>query len=151
MRTLKVMTAVCLLSLAVSAADSPFSGTWKLNLSKSKLAFADKTISDVLHIRADENGLKYAEENIDDTGTHKISVEAKFDGKDYPVKGDPLSDTVAYQRSGDALLITLKKDAKVVAKSKVVVSKDGQTSTVHYTIYGEKPQIGVAVYDRQKD
>ena len=36
-RQLKVLAVVLVMSLSLFAADSPFSGTWKLNLAKSKM------------------------------------------------------------------------------------------------------------------
>ena len=36
MRSIKMLAVVLAMSLSLFAADSPFSGTWKLNLAKSK-------------------------------------------------------------------------------------------------------------------
>ena len=73
------------------------------------------TKSDIAVIDADENGLKFNEDVIDDKGEPlKISYEAKFDGKDYPVTGDPATDSVSYQRvNANTLKGTLKKGGKI--------------------------------------
>ena len=151
MRQLKVLTVVLIMSLSLFAAESPFSGTWKLNLAKSKLT-PPIPKSDIMVVDADENGLKFNEDVIDDKGESlKISYEAKFDGKDYPVTGDPSSDSVSYQRvNANTLKGTLKKGGKVTTDATIVVSKDGKITTVNYTDYSQgKPAKGTAVYDKQ--
>ena len=100
MRQLKVLAVVLIMSLGLFAADSPFSGTWKLNLAKSKMT-PPVPKSDIAVVDADENGLKLNEDVITDKGEAlKISYEAKFDGKDYPVTGDPSSDSVSTASKG---------------------------------------------------
>ena len=151
MRQLKVLAVVLVTSLSLFAADSPFSGTWKLNLAKSKMT-PPVPKSDIAVIDADENGLKFNEDLIDDKGEPlKISYEAKFDGNDYPVTGDPSSDSVSYQRvNANTLKGTLKKGGKITTDATVVVSKDGKITTVNYTDYSQaKPAKGTAVYDKQ--
>ena len=47
----------------------------------------------------DEKGVKLSEDIVTDKGEFlKISYEAKVDGKDYSVTGDPSTDWVSYQR-----------------------------------------------------
>ena len=150
-RLIKVLTVVLALSLASFAADSPFSGTWKLNLAKSKLT-PPVPKSDIAVVDADENGLKLSEDIVTDKGESlKISYEAKFDGKDYPVTGDPSSDSVSYQRvNANTLKGKTKKDGKVATDATIVVSKDGKITTVNYTDYSQaKPAKGTGVYDKQ--
>jgi hypothetical protein len=103
-------------------------------------------------VEADENGLKFNEDLVDDKGeTHKLSYEAKFDGKDYPVTGAPDADSISYQRlDAHTLKGTLKKSGKVIAKLKVVLSKDGKITTVSYIDYSQAtPVTSTAVYDKQ--
>ena len=151
MRLLKMLAVVLAMSLSLFAAESPFSGTWKLNLAKSKMT-PPVPKSDVAVVDADENGLKLNEDVITDKGESlKISWEAKFDGKDYPVTGDPSSDSVSYQRvNANTLKGKAKKAGKVVTDATIVVSKDGKITTVNYTDYSQaKPSKGTAVYDKQ--
>jgi hypothetical protein len=150
MRILRVLCALLLLVVAALAADDPFTGAWKLNIAKSKLLVGDKTKSDVYHMVADDSTIKFSDEVILDQEVRNITVDAKFDGKYYPIKGDPDTDTVAYHRNGNTLMVTLKKGGKIIGKDKVVVSQDGQTTTVTFTLYSEeKPQTGMAVYEKQ--
>jgi hypothetical protein len=151
MRQLRLLFVLLALSLVVFAADSPFSGTWKLNTAKSKLP-PPAPQSDVATVDADDNGLKFSEDITDDKGQPiKISFEAKFDGKDYPVTGDPTSDSISYRRVGaNTLKSTTKKGGKIVSEATIVVSKDGKVTTVNFTDYSQaKPYKGVGVYDKQ--
>ena len=151
MRLLKMLAVVLAMSLSLFAAESPFSGTWKLNLAKSKMT-PPVPKSDVAVVDADENGLKLNEDVITDKGESlKISYEAKFDGKDYPVTGDPSSDWVSYQRvNANTLKGKTRKDGKVAIEATIGVSRDGKITTVNYTDYSQaKPAKGTAVYDKQ--
>jgi hypothetical protein len=150
MRTLRVLCALLLFGVTALAADDPFTGTWKLNIAKSKLLVGDKTESDVYHMVADDSTIKFTDEVDLDKEVRNITVDAKFDGKYYPIKGDPDTDAVAYHRNGNTVTVTLKKGGEVVGKDKVVVSQDGQITTVTFTVYAKgKPQTGTAVYEKQ--
>jgi hypothetical protein len=75
----------------------------------------------------------------------------KFDGKDYPVTGDPNSDLRSYKKIDDrTLALTVKKGGKIVSSGRIVVSPDGKTRTV--TTIGTnaegKSYKTVAVYDK---
>ena len=151
MRLLKMLAVVLAMSVGLFAAESPFSGTWKLNLAKSKMT-PPVPKSDVAVVDADENGLKLNEDVVTDKGESlKISYEAKFDGKAYPVTGDPSSDSVSYQRvNANTLKSQTKKGGRVAADATIVVSKDGKITTVNYTDNSQgKPAKGKAVYEKQ--
>ena len=103
------------------------------------------------HRRRHRN-FKFSEEGVDEKGQpFKSSYEAKFDGKDYPTTGNPDSDSVSLQRVSEReIKFTTKKAGKVVSKLDVIVSKDGQITTVNYTDYSQgKTDKGSAVYDKQ--
>ena len=149
MRQLRVLAVVLAMSLGSFAAESPFSGTWKLNPAKSTLPAAKR---DVAVVDADEKGLKFNEDMVDDKDQPmKLSYVAKFDGKDYPVTGTPDVDSISYRRiNAHTLKGTLKKSGKTTADLEVVVSKDGTITTVTYTDYSQgKPVKSTAVYDKQ--
>jgi hypothetical protein len=62
------------------------------------------------------------------------SYDAKFDGKDYPIQGDPGHTMVSLNRVGnDTIEETDKRDGKVVGVAKMTVSADGKWMTVEYT------------------
>jgi hypothetical protein len=151
MRVLKLTLSLVLFCVVAFAADSPFTGTWKLNIPKSKLLADDTTTSDVYHVTVNDQDISYGEDWSDAKGSRKASYKGKIDGKDYPLNGDPNADTVAYERVGsNELKGTAKKDGKVVSTSKIVVSKDGKITTVDVTIPVEgKSLSAVAIYDKQ--
>jgi len=149
MRQLKVLAVVLAMSLSLFAAGSPFSGTWKLDPAKST---PPTPKSDTAVVDADDNGLKFNEDIVDDKGaTLKISYEAKFDGKDYPVTGTPDADSISYRRlDAHTLKGTLKKSGKITAKLTVVVSKDGRTTTVDFVDNLQAtPVTSTSVYEKQ--
>ena len=81
-----------------------------------------------------------------------VEWSGKFDGKDYPVTGDPNSDARSYTKVNERTLTTTnKKDGKVTVTGQIVVSSDGKSRTV--TISGTTPKgkkfQNVAVYDKQ--
>ena len=134
------------------AADSPFSGTWKLNLEKGHIIPpAPKSMT--VHVENDGDNFKLHNEIVDDKGTTSIvSFDAKVDGKDYPVTGDPMVDLISIQRINDhKIKLTVKKDGKLVGTQTVTVSKDGQTTTTDDDFYmpDGKEQKGAGVYDKQ--
>ena len=77
-------------------------------------------------------GLKFSGIVIDSQGKPVRSrFTAKYDGKDYPVTGNPDADTIAVTRTGPySGRSTLKKDGKVVQQTIRTVSKDGKTLTL---------------------
>ncbi len=76
----------------------------------------------------------------------------KFDGKDYPLIGDPSADMRSYKKVDDRTIeLTNKKDGKVTAEGRVVVSADGKTRTVTVSATdakGNKVKY-TGVYDKQ--
>jgi hypothetical protein len=145
-------------SSAAYAADNPFVGTWKLNLSKSRITSPDgiqpvPLVKSIVTYVLDENQVKVTD---DDTFTdgHSIHMEwlGNFDGKDYPVTGDPTADTWSYKKLNDhTLILTTKRDGTILATRRVTVSADGKTRTLTGTraeANGKKATV-VAVYDKE--
>ena len=80
------------------------------------------------------------------------SGRGKFDGKDYPLVGDPAANTRSYKKIDDHTTeLTNKKDGKVTAMGKIVVSADGTSCTVTLTATDAsgKKMKSTAVYDKQ--
>ena len=76
----------------------------------------------------------------------------KFDGKGYPVTGDPSSDKRSYTKVDDHTLgLNVKKNGKLTVSGRIVVSGDGKTRTVTTSGTDSKGNkvTGVAVYDKQ--
>jgi hypothetical protein len=132
----------------------PAIGTWKLNLGESVFALAPAPKSNIIKIEAcDGHGLKVSAETIDAAGTefHPEAVY-KFDGKDYPLTGSPVADTISVRRINDWKAESLwKKGGKVVLAAKIIISCDGKSMNIVTT--GLDAQWRAAdellVYDRQ--
>jgi hypothetical protein len=127
-------------------------GTWKLNEAKSKLAPGMPKNLTVVYA-ASGDSIKGTIDGVDGQGkpTHS-EWTGKFDGKDYPVTGDPSSDARAIKQVDDRTLdITVKKAGKVTMTGRAVTSADGKSRTV--TIGGTdasgKKVESTAVYDKQ--
>lgn len=149
----KVRAVLCTIALfaGVAAAD-PFSGTWVLNLSKSKLP-PPLPQSQTSRIKASSKSIRIREAIINDKGERmSITVDAKFDGKDYPIVGSPFVDTVTYQRvDSHSLKGIVKKAGQVVTREEATVSPDGKTLTGTYsgTDLTGKQVTAVAVFEKQ--
>ena len=127
-------------------------GTWKLNEGKSKLVKSMGKNNTVVYESAGRS-VKIIVDGVDAKGhpTHN-EWTGKFDGKDYPVKGDPNIDTRSYRKISERILdMANKKGGKVITTGQVVVSDDGKSRTV--TVTGSDPngkQFNLkAVYDKQ--
>ena len=150
-RTIVLTLATCFAAGATCFA-SPQMGTWKLNESKSKLAAGMPKNNTVVYEAAGDN-VKVTVDGTDRDGkpTHN-EWTGKFDGKDYPVTGDPTSDARSYKNVNDhTLALTVKKDGKVTVSGRIIVSADGKSRSV--TMSGTDPQgkkvKSTAVYDKQ--
>ena len=67
--------------------------------------------------------------NADGTTT-RWDVTARYDGPDYPVKGDPSRETVAMTRVDQHIVdIVNKKAGAVVSRMRIVVATDGKSRT----------------------
>jgi hypothetical protein len=151
-RTFKLTLVFFFLAVAVCLAADPQMGTWKLNESKSKIS--PGTLKNTKVVYSSMFGqVKVKSDGIDANGK-PIHAEwsGKIDGKDYPVTGDPNSDTRSYTKVNERTLTTTnKKHGKVRVTGQVVISADGKTRTV--TINGTTPKgkkfKNVAVYDKQ--
>jgi hypothetical protein len=153
---MKTKTMVLTLALSFAAAAvclaSPQMGTWKLNEAKSKLNPAGSKNVTVVYVAAGDN-VKVIVDGTDKDGkpTHNEWV-GKFDGKDYPVTGDPTSDMRAYKTvDANTLDLTVKKGGNVTATGRIVVAADGKSRTVTTSgtdSAGKKVEI-MSWYDKQ--
>lgn len=152
MRALRILLVLLALSVVAFAADSPFTGTWKLNLQKSKAAAGDPTKNDVHHMVVNDETLTDHQEWTDDKGTKQITTEAKIDGKDYPVTGDPTTDMNSFKHEGARVLAyTAKKGGKVMSTGTIEVSADGKTSIVKFKDNSQegKTVTGTMIYEKE--
>ena len=134
------------------AADDPQLGTWKLNEAKSKLNPNAGKNTTVVYA-AVGNDIRITVDGVDKDGkpTHN-EWNGKFDGKDYPVTGDPTSDMRSYAKvDAHTLNLTVKKGGKVTLTGKIVVAADGKsrTVTISATDAEGKKVESTSAYDKQ--
>jgi hypothetical protein len=138
-------------AVCVAAEDAAI-GTWKLDEAKSKLVAGMPKNTTVVYTTAGDS-MKVVVEGVSADGkpTHN-EWTGKFDGKDYPLTGDPSADARSYKRiDANTLELANKKDGKVVLSGRITISADGKTRTV--TVSGTGPDgkklTSSAVYNKQ--
>jgi hypothetical protein len=138
-------TSACL------AADANM-GTWKLNEAKSTIPAGAPKNNTVIYTAAGAD-VKVTVDGVsaDGKATHN-EWTGKFDGKDYPLTGDPTANTRSYKKMGEnGLELTNKKDGKTVTVGHITISADGKVRTlkVNGTDADGKKFSYTAVYDKQ--
>jgi len=158
MKKLFTFVGVVVLALAASgvvlAETDAHMGTWKLNIAKSKFDPGPAPKSETRTYEPTADGYKFSGERVDaDGSTHPEAFTVKYDGKDYPITGDPSGADTLNVKLIDANHIesTGKKEGKVIGTVKIVVSKDGKVMTMTSKGKNAKGQSinNVLVYDKQ--
>jgi hypothetical protein len=141
------------LSASVFGAD-PMAGTWKLNHARSKFS-ADMPApkESTMVIKEADGGIAVTVTNVNAQGQNsKVQYTVKYDGKDYPLTGSPLADTVSLKKiDANTNEGVAKKGGKITVRTRTVISKDGKTRTTTWRTTNEqgKEVTWVTVYDRQ--
>jgi hypothetical protein len=111
------------------------SGTWTQKMSAADNAFT-------LTIKSTSNGRIYS-------NSAGRSYDARFDGRDYPMKGAQAGTTVSLTKVNERTITsTLKQDGKVVEVSTMTVSADGKTASVKEE-YQEQGTTGTYILIKQ--
>ena len=150
----RIAVIAVVLSFAITVASlaaNPHIGTWKLNEPKSKIP-AGMGKNNTVTYAEQKDKMKITVDGVDKNGkpTHSVWV-GKFDGKAYPVKGNPISNAVAYRTVNDRTNdITALKDGKVMWSGRITVAPNGKsrTVTINGTDANGKKFNGKAVYDK---
>ncbi len=80
---------LCFVGAGVCLADDPMIGTWKLNEAKSKIGAGSPKNTTVIYEAAGDS-VKVTTDGTDGDGKPSHSEwTGKYNGKDYPVTGDP--------------------------------------------------------------
>jgi hypothetical protein len=150
---LKALALTLALTFAGAAfAQAPQMGTWKLNEAKSKVPAGVQKNSNVVY-EAQGDSIKVSTDGTTADGkSFHTDWTGKFDGKDYPLTGDPAADSRAYTKINDhTLTLSNKKAGKVTASGRIVVSADGKTRTLslHAKNAAGKMVSSTAIYDKQ--
>jgi hypothetical protein len=127
MRKVILILAIICLPTTLWAAD-PFIGTWNMIPSKSTFSYpAPKSF--IMIIKSKQGEFECVEDVITADGKAIRRIySGKYDGKDYPIKGDPDMDTISFMPIIDhKSTYVIKKDGKVVLRGESVISEDGKT------------------------
>jgi len=151
-RSILLTLALSLIAVPFCYGQDVFVGTWKLNKTNSIIPAGAQRNNTVSYEPAGGN-VKITLDGTDGEGKPAHSEwTGKFDGKDYPVTGDPNADTREYTKVNDHLLrFTGKKGGKVTMIGRIGVAPDGKTRTVTTTGTDAKGQkvSTTSVYDKQ--
>ena len=152
----KIAVLTLFLSLAAgtlcSASTSMVMGKWVLNEGKSKFAPGSPHNKTVVYSAAGDR-TKVTVDGVDKDGkkTHN-EWTGKFDGKEYPLTGDPTADMRSYKQvNAHTLDLTNKKAGKVVMTGRIFISADGKTRmvTTHPAGARDKKSDSIATYDKR--
>jgi hypothetical protein len=147
------LSVVVLASRLEAQAPKGLVGTWKLDTAKSTFSPgpAPKSMT-VTYSPAAPDGMKIVIDVTPAQGpAQHWEMSAQYDGKEYPVTGNPLADTVSVRKVDDNTgESTFKKDGKITATNVRKLSADGKTLTVTSTgtTADGKPRKDVQVFTK---
>jgi hypothetical protein len=152
-RSLVILVLAALATTSTLLGANASIGTWKYNAAKSKFSPGPPYKSRTVKVEPHGEGIKVTVDGVSGDGSkHGYSYTAGFDGKDNPVTGSPMIDTVAYKKIDDNTYEgTSKKAGKVVSNVRIAVAKDGKSMTVSVKGTNAKGEAvsDVIAYDRQ--
>jgi hypothetical protein len=133
MQAIGALLLACTLVLPAFAASDPFSGTWKLNVAKSKL-LAPAPGSDTVRVEIEGNDLRIDREGVDEKGEpFKLTLQGGFDDSRYGISGFRYADAISFRRpAGRRILAEASKSGVVVAWLEAEVS--GNTLKVNLSV-----------------
>ena len=154
-RLLVLLAAVTFSGFTMAAqATDPVSGTWELNVAKSKYMPASmkpRSQTRVIEVKGQQETGRHT--IVDAQGlSSTVEYTANYDGKQYPYKGHPDWQTLVIKRI-DAYRSEVRQTGagKAVISGTRVVSQDGKTMTV--TIKGTnakgEPVAVTMVFDKK--
>ena len=127
---LAALAGLCL-CVAVSLAADANMGSWKLNEAKSKMGPGTGKNTMVVYTAAGDNVKVVVDGVLADGKPAHNEWTGKFDGKDYPLVGDPNADSRAYTKvDARTMNIVNKKGGKTTTTAQIVLSADGKSRTL---------------------
>jgi hypothetical protein len=144
-----MILAFLLISRSAIAQGGPEIGVWKLNLGKSKFYNSQPPKNETRIVEPDGDGVKVHVEGVAGDGS-PIDFAYSYtysDGKDSSATGN----LVVRRANAHTFLATTKRDGKIVAKTRAIISNDGRVMKFFYTGIDEdgKRTGHTAVWDKQ--
>jgi hypothetical protein len=150
-KAIALTISLVFVTVAMGFQTNPHMGTWKLNEAKSK--FAGKARNHTVVYESAGDDTKVIVDGVDENGGNVHSEwTGKFDGKEYPVTGDPNSDVRSYRVvNKNTMTITGKKGGKTTLTGRITIARNGKSRTVTTTTTNAqgKKVTNVTVYDKQ--
>jgi hypothetical protein len=147
------ISAACGVAIAAAPASDPVIGTWKLNAAKSTFNAGPPIKNQTRTYSQSGQRISLVMKTTGADGRETTSETMyQFDGKDYPVNGNPDFDSLTPQQvDSQTAKFTLKRGGKAVGTTTRTVSKDGKTLTskMKVTNAGGQQSDSVLVFDRQ--
>ena len=143
MRAHSIFTAVIAASalavsqVAVAEPDAKlWNGTWHLDAAKSKFASPSKEASETRTYHYSGGKLTMKSSSKDPTGkAMNFSYSAAFDGKFYPMTGNPNADSISLTSVGPReIKATSRMKGKTTVQSTAKIAEDGKHLTLRRTI-----------------
>ena len=136
----------------LAQASDPLAGTWELNVAKSKFSPGPSPKSQTRIYETSGQTVKYTGKGVDGEGKPSlIQWTASYDGKEYPITGDPGADAISFKRiDASRIDFTQKKAGKVVGTG-TRSTTDGKVMTVTYSGTNAKGQAfnNVMVFEKR--
>jgi hypothetical protein len=151
-RTIAVCLVLCFAGAVFCLAQDASMGSWKLNEAKSKFSpGAPKSTMVTYEAAGDSVKVTIEGTSFDGKPTH-TEWTGKFDGKDYPVTGDPNQTSRSYTKvNAHTLKFKIVSGDKVALSGTIAVAADGKSRTVTasgMSASGKKLSY-TAVYDKE--
>jgi hypothetical protein len=145
--------AVAVFTVAVGAqAPKGLAGTWKLDAAKSKFTPGPAPKSMTVTYTPAGDSMKIVVDMVPGDGpAQHWEMSGTYDGKDYPVTGNPNADTISMKRIDDTHgESTFKKGGKVTSVNTRTLSADGKTLTIvsKGTTVDGKPRMDTQVFTK---
>lgn len=136
---------------AANAQSENDTGTWKLNVQKSKFNPGPAPQSQVITWEKAGDAMKFMAQTVAVDGkTASMEYTYKYDGKDHPVNGSPTVDSVSVKViDANTTERTDKKGGKVTLVYRRSIAGNVMTVTVKGTNASGQAVDSVAVYEKQ--
>lgn len=149
---LGALAGIALVAAVSAQAPTGLTGTWKLNPAKSKFSPGPAPESMTITYTPSGDAMMIVVDVVAPGGVKQHwEMSPAYDGKDYPVTGNPDADTISVRRIDDkAGESTFKKGGKVMVVNTRTLSADGKVLTITskgVTAQGQ-PRHDVAVYEK---
>lgn len=154
-RAIGRMVPLCFaFSLGVAAQVADFSGTWQLNVERSRWGKARKPSSAALTIEHRDPALKYYGMIVDDSGDvgRPFSFEGAIDGKEYPSSRSYGQGKITFAWQGRTTVVSDFKsdDGLFTETARNTLSGDGKTLTRRIRVKGPNTDLSwTEIYEKK--